>query len=300
VKQIKEKRVNIRRILRDRSMLDIAEWGLRRSLGIFTGSLRLLPDFIIIGAQRSGTTSLYKYLSQHPEIHPSFPKEINYFSNYYRKGINWYRSHFPLSVWKRRVEGNGKQKFITGEATPYYLSHPHAPQRAYSVVPHARLIILLRNPVERAYSHFNHEVRMRTESLSFEQALNKEEERLSQEVGKLLSDEDHRSFNYQHYSYLSRGVYIDQIQAWRRYFIPESILILSSEEFYSEPSKTLSRAIEFFELSSWHLENFKKYNSSPYQKMDSNIRKRLAAYYKPHNKRLYEYLDVDLGWEKSE
>jgi hypothetical protein len=290
--------LSVRRIFQDRSMIDLVEWGFRRSIGLPTASLRLLPNFMIIGAQRSGTTSLYNYLCQHPEIHPSFPKEVNYFSIYYHKGVNWYRSHFPLSLWKMKNEEDGKHKFITGEATPYYLFHPHAPQRASTVIPNAFVIVVLRNPIERAYSHYHHEVRMGAELLPFEEALNKEQERLSQEMGKLMENEKYRSFNYQHYSYLSRGIYIDQIQVWRRYFKPEVMLILTSEEFFIEPSKTISRITNFLELPNWQLTNLnKKYNSSPYPKMDLSVRKRLATYYRPHNKRLYDYLNVDLGWE---
>jgi hypothetical protein len=290
--------LNVRRIFQDRSLLDLSEWGLRRSIGLPTASFRLLPNFMIIGAQRSGTTSLFNYLCQHPEIHSSFPKEVNYFSNYFQKGINWYRSHFPLSSWKKKNEKHGKHKFITGEATPYYLFHPLAPQRASRIVPNSQLIIVLRNPVERAYSHYQHEVRMGAETLPFEEALNKEEERLDQEMKKLLDEENYRSFNYQHYSYLSRGIYIDQIQNWRKYFTPEAMLILASEEFFTKPSKMINRIMDFLGLSSWQLngEN-KKYNSLPYPKMDPTIRKHLEAYFQPHNYRLYDYLNVDFGWE---
>lgn len=289
--------MNIRRILRERSVIDLLDWGFRRSVGVATGHLRLLPDFIIIGAQRSGTTSLFNYLSQHPEIHQSFPKEVHYFSINYQKGLSWYRSHFPLSTLKRKAESVGSGKFVTGEATPYYLSHPHAPRRASLVVPNALLIILLRDPVERAYSHYQHEVRMGTEILSFEEALEKEEERLQQEVSKMMDDETYRSFNHQHFSYLSRGIYLDQIQTWRKYFSPDAMLIFASERFYSDPSKVINQVTNNLELTDWRLEDSKKYNSSPYQKMDSSTRNRLVEYYRPHNAKLFEYLDMDLGWK---
>ena len=138
---------------------------------------------------------------------------------------------------------------------------------------------------------------MGVETLSFEEALEKEQERLYQEKNELLSNEHYRSFSYQHYSYLSRGVYIDQIQAWRQYYPQESMVILASEEFYSNPTKIISQMIDIFGLTNKEITDTVRYRESPHQSMDSNTRKRLAAYFRPHNLKLFEYLDMDLGWE---
>jgi hypothetical protein len=291
--------MNIKRVLRERSVSEILDWGLQRNLGVLTGNLRLLPDFIVIGAQRAGTTSFFNYLCQHPEVHPSFPKEVHYFSNNFHKGLSWYRSHFPLTSEKKKVEQDGRYKFITGEATPYYLSHPLAAKRASQVVPDAFLIVLLRDPVERAYSHYHHEVRMGAESLSFEEAIDKEEQRLQGEVNKLVENERYRSFNHQHFSYLARGIYLDQIQMWREYFKPESMLILSSEKFYADPAKVIQQVTDLLGLSGWSLSDSKKYNSSPYPDMDARTRQRLVEFYRTYNKKLFEYLNMDLSWEHS-
>ena len=289
--------MRLRRIIQGRRVIDLVEWALRRGGGLSTARLRLLPDFILIGAQRSGTTSFFKHLCQHPEVHASFPKEVHFFTNNYHKGLNWYRSHFPLATWKIKAERDGKQKFITGEATPYYLAHPHAPQRASQVVPNALLIVLLRNPIDRAYSHYQHEVRMGVESLSFDEALDKEEERLLHESEKMAQDEHYCSFPHQHYSYLARGVYIDQILAWKRYFSSEAMLILASELFYAEPSTTIRRVTDKFGLANWCLDNAKKYHVSSYSQMSTGTRSRLAAYFRPHNLRLFETLNLDFDWE---
>jgi hypothetical protein len=289
--------MNIKRVLRERSISDLLNWGIQRIAGTVTGKRRLLPDFIVIGAQRAGTTSFFNYLCQHPEVHPSFPKEVHYFSNNFQKGLSWYRSHFPLASSKVKSEEVDGRKFITGEATPYYLCHPHAPLRAFQVVPKALLIVLLRDPVERAYSHYHHEVRMGAETLSFEDALDKEDERLQHETQKMVENEQYRSFNHQHFSYLSRGIYLEQIQAWRKHFSPESMLILTSEGFYSEPSKAINQVTDQLGLSGWQLKDTKKYNSSPYPEMDARTRKRLVEYYQPYNEKLFEYLNMDLGWE---
>src|SRR5437879_9845243 len=123
-----------------------------------TNWIRLLPDFIIIGTQRGGTTSLYSYLASHPSVGPASTKEVHFFDNKYTKGLAWYRAHFPSAIEKYYAEHIQKRKFITGESSPYYLFHPHVPKRVAKDVPHAKFIVLLRNPVDRAYSQYNHAV----------------------------------------------------------------------------------------------------------------------------------------------
>lgn len=281
--------MGIGRTFKNRTIPELSEWVIRRAFGLSTASLRVLPNFIIIGAQRCGTTSLYKYLCQHPDVRPSFPKEIHYFSNYFKKGINWYRSHFPLS---QNHGKNRNQKFITGEATPYYLVHPHAARRMKHVTPDALIIVLLRDPIERAYSHYYHEVRMGVEKLSFEDAINKEEERLDHEMEKMVRDENYRSFNYQHFSYLSRGIYADQIQTWMGNFNPNAIRILSSESLNAEPCQTFLQVTDFLGLRNWTQVDFSKYHASRYPQMKPETWEQLSSYFKPHNQKLHELINT--------
>ncbi|HET7626188.1 MAG TPA: sulfotransferase [Verrucomicrobiae bacterium] len=166
------------------------------------------PTFIIVGAQKAGTTSLYHLLYRHPRIKPAKKKELHYFDNNYFRDQSWYESMFPLA---RLFFGAPSKvaKPITGEASPYYLFHPSAVSRMARTLPDAKLIVLLRNPVERAYSHYQHQVRSRTENLSFEDALASEKERIQGEAEKLLKDDRFRSAKHRRYSYLSRGIYAD-------------------------------------------------------------------------------------------
>lgn len=259
--------------------------------------MRLLPDFIIIGAQRAGTTSLFNYLAQHPNIYPSFPKEVHYFSNNYQKGLTWYRSHFPL-IWHRQyVACQYENCYVTGEATPFYLSHPLAPRRLKGVLPDIRLIVLLRNPIDRAYSHYHHEVKMGFENLSFEEAIQQEPVRLGRELDKMSIDEEYRSFNYQHYSYISRGIYVDQLIAWFQNFNQEQFLILKSEDFYNNPQRYCHQVARFLGLSGWKWERFDQFNSSRYEVMNKATREQLSQYYRTYNNKLYEYLSIDFGWD---
>ena len=129
-----------------------------------TGPFHLLPDYLIIGAQKCGTGSLYRYLNQHPRIKSGITKEVRFFDKYYNRGINWYRVFFPFKDLLGR-------KYLTGDATPRYLDHPHAPKRVKEIIPNVKFIVLLRNPIDRAYSMYNMRVSRGRETHSFEESL---------------------------------------------------------------------------------------------------------------------------------
>ena len=250
-----------------------------------------LPDFLIIGAQKSGTTSLYDLLTQHPHVERAALKELNYFDRYFEKGIEWYRSQFPLPKLK------GERKPITGEATPDYLFYPDAARRAAQVVPQARLIVLLRNPVDRAYSHYHHQIRKGRETLAFEEAIEAEQARLHGEMDKMPEDKLPTSSNQKRFLYLSRGVYVDQLLRWSEFFAKEQMLVLKSEDFFERAPETLKLVLDFLHLSDWNPETWEVRNKGYYeQEMNSATRRRLEEYFDPHNRRLYEYLGVDFGW----
>ena len=255
----------------------------------------VLPNFVIIGAQKSGTTFLYNLLTRHPYVEGTFEKEVHYFDRYFEKGIEWYRSQFPLP--KR----NEERKFITGETTPDYLFHPHAAKRMVKVVPQARLILLLRNPVDRAYSHYHHNLtRKGRETLGFEEAIEAEEARLHGEMDKMLKDERYTSYEYRHFSYLYKGIYVDHLLRWSEFFYKDQMLVLKSEDFYEHSLETLKVIQTFLHLPLWKpepsvLSTLPK-RQNRYPEMNLATRRRLEEYFAPHNRRLYEYLGVDFGW----
>jgi hypothetical protein len=288
-----------RRVVNRRGFMYILGWGTRRILGLLTSSLRVLPDFIIIGAQRSGSTSLYNYLIEHPDILPGLMKEVHFFDNYYHKGVNWYRSFFPLSASIQYLERAHQRRFITGEATPYYLYYPHAPRRIKACCPNVKLIALLRNPVERAYSHYHHEVRLGIEELPFAEAIEREKSDVPRETAKILEDENYRSFSHQNYSYISRGIYIEQLEAWNKYFSREKMLVLKSEELFSNPDLILDRTYEFLGISKKTPTDFQVHNSLDYKDIEPELYEALTDYFEPYNHRLYQFLDLNLDWEKT-
>jgi hypothetical protein len=255
-----------------------------------TSALRPLPDFVIIGAQKAGTTFLYEVLCQHPRVLEADKKEIHYFdSPRFQKGELWYRAHFPFPP-------GSKDKYQTGEASAYYILHPHTPRRMAELIPQTKIIALLRNPVERAYSNYHQQSRKEWESLSFEEAIEAEPQRLAGEVERMLADESYDSFNHRHYSYLARGVYVDQLKAFEKYFPREQMLVIKSEGMFEKTPEIFARTLDFLGLPSWQPEKFAPSNVGKYSNMNPQTRKWLEEYFAPHNQRLYEYLGEDFGW----
>ena len=262
-----------------------------------TSNQRVLPSFLIIGAQRSGTTSLYRYIKQHPSLHPSLFKEVHFFDQNYHNGLGWYRAFFPLKLTMGISKLLNNEAAITGESSPYYLFHPLVPERVKKTLPDSKIIVLLRNPVDRAYSHYQHESKLGFEKLPFEEAIEKEPERLSGEKEKIISDEKYFSFNHNHYSYLSRGLYIDQIKEWMKYFSKEQMFIISSEDFFSDPKKTVNMVFDFIGIREYDIPNVEIHNAGKYSPIKPEIRDKLNKYFEESNKKLYEFIGKSYLWD---
>jgi hypothetical protein len=262
-----------------------------------TAGLRLLPDYLIIGAQRAGTTSLHRYLVQHPGVRTTLrTKGVHYFDTGYGRGRSWYASRFPTRLTAWYVARRHGVVLRTGEASPYYLFHPLVPQRVAELLPQVKLIALLRDPVVRAYSHYQHEVARGFETLSFEEAIAAEPARLAGEVERMLAEPLHHSFAHQHHSYLARGRYHEQLATWRALFDDSQLLVLSSERFFAEPERTFGQVLDFLELPAFTPDTFERHNAYDYRQMGGEVRERLVEHYREPNRRLYQSLGDDFGW----
>ncbi len=246
-----------------------------------------MPSFIIIGAQRSGTTSLYEYLIKHPQVKEASTKEIHFFDYNYNNGISWYLSQFPKPT---------DDRIISGEASPYYIFHPLAAQRIFQSFPTVKIIVLLRNPVDRAYSHYQLQVRNGVEKMSFEDAIKMEPERLHGEEERIKAG-NYYSFAHQKFSYLSRGIYVLQLKNWIKFFPLDQFCILKSEDFYNNPEKIFKETLEFLELPRFDLAEYKTYNTTNYPKINPATRAQLVEYFRPYNKSLYELLHRNFEWD---
>ncbi|WP_293352561.1 MULTISPECIES: sulfotransferase [unclassified Microcoleus] len=258
-----------------RPELSQVEWNLRRSRE---------PDFIIIGSPRCGTTSLYKYITSHPHILPAANKEICFFSEHFNKGLAWYQAHFPPPI--------DAHHFLTGEATPTYLTHPLAASRLHGCLPKVKLIVILRNPVDRALSHYQMLVRRGTECRTFEKAIDAELQLLSAATETSLAD---KSF-WKDCHYIYKSLYACSLKQWMNLFPKEQFLILQSEEFYANPAATLSQVFNFLDLPDYQLRDYKQYNGGNYQPANDVVCQRLREYFQQHNQELAEYVQRQFIW----
>ena len=295
-----------------------SHWLIRKT----TSSIRLLPRFIIFGVARGGTTSLYNYLTSHPNIAPSMTKEVMFFDAKFHRGFQWYQAHFPP-----QLQQFYQKRLITGEASPSYFHHPLVPSRIKASLPQVKLIVLLRNPVDRAYSHYYYAVKAGREPLPFEIAIKLQmAERACFKQEQVLAAEDkYYQRIYHPHAYLSKGIYVEHLKRWFECFSqppnhqaqpnepPKQILVLQSETLYQEPAKVLQQTLEFLEIPQWSLTSYKNYNqagehfsfstarqsnSVKYEPMASSTRQELIEYFKPYNEQLYEFLGTDFGWEE--
>ena len=249
--------------------------------------------FIIVGAQKAGTTSLYDYMTLHPQIESAYEKEIHYFSKYYKKSKAWYRAHF-----KKRADDAPYENILTGEASPYYLYHPLSANRIKSFDADMKIIIILRDPVERAYSHYHHQIRGETESLSFSEAIAAEDKRLAGKDDWIKKTNQH-SPEHQRYSYKKRGEYLEQIKRFHDHFPRENIIILNSKNLFSEPLICLNTVWGFLGLENYiPTGELKARNIGGYQIPDEDKKtiRMLKEYYKPLNDELFAYIKKDFGW----
>jgi hypothetical protein len=261
--------------------------GTFRTYGVATAGLRPLPDFLILGAQKAGTTALYAYLRWHPQVTgPSF-KEVSFFDRHYARGERWYRAHLPV-----------RRSGIVGEASPSYLFHPLAPERVARMLPRARLIALLRNPVDRAFSHYQHEVALGREQLSFEDALAQEDERMQGELERMLRDPTYFSYAWWNYTYASRGRYADQLERWLAAFPREQLLVLLTEELATDTARTYGRVLDFLGVDARGLDSYPRIFEREYGGMDAATRARLETKFAEPNRRLRELLERELPWSK--
>ena len=256
--------------------------------GTVTSPFRPLPDFLILGAQKAGTTALYEYLRRHPDLTGPSWKEVSFFDRHWVRGVKWYRGNFP-----NRARTRGK---LVGEASPSYVFHPLGPARVQEVVPDARLVALVRNPVDRALSHYHHEVALGREPLTFEQAIEAEPERTRGEEERLSREPDYFSHTWWDYTYLARGRYAEQLERWLAVFPREQLLVLASDELAAEPGQTFARVLEFLGAPGHDLESYPRVYEQSYGEMQPDTRRRLAEYFAEPNRRLYELLGRDFGF----
>lgn len=265
------------------------------SAGQRTSSARVLPEFVLIGGQRCGTTSLFRALMQHPDIvRPTFHKGVNYFDVNYFRGPDWYAGHFPLrAVAKRRSSSHTPHVF---EASGYYIFHPEAIRRLRADMPRTKLVVMLRDPVERAYSAWKHESSRDFEWETFESALRLEDQRLVGEVDRMRADPTYESFCHRHHSYRGRGEYADLLDVVLSLFPREQLHVMYSEDFFDHPEQTFQSLSSFLGLQGNPPIVFDRFNARPRQPMLEDTRDRLTQHFAGQVNRLREIVGSPPPW----
>ncbi|MEP6893327.1 MAG: sulfotransferase domain-containing protein, partial [Gaiellaceae bacterium] len=262
-----------------------ARWRLR----VATASSRARPTFLIIGAQKAGTTSLHAYLARHPDVLTATKKEVEYFSRHYAKGEAWYLAHFPVALRRGRA---------VGEASATYLFHPAAPRWVHAFNPAMKLIVVVRDPVDRAYSHYQMEFRWGRETLPFDEALEREARELGPELDRIAADPLATSPRLLTCSYVARGRYLDQIERWLELFSREQLFIVTSEELLADPADVVARISVFLGVSEWRDTSYPLRGVREYDPIDPAMRERLARSFDDDNRRLAEFLGRELDWTR--
>ena len=268
---------------------------IKRHYYYLSSPFRVLPECFVIGVVRSGTTSLYHYLSQHPSIAPAAYDELGYFDDNYHLGVNWYKSLFPTKFTKNRIiKKHGK--FLTYDVTPFYIYNPLVTRRILESFPGAKIISNLRNPIDRAYSNY---ILMHQEgdtTKTFEEMIQMAMDEIEKNKSK-LNDEAYIADTF-YQNILARGFYADQLEIWFEKFQKKQLLIIPSEDLAQNPDQVLTKVFEFLDLPYFKIKDFTRQNKREYLPMKDETRKLLIEFYKPYNKKLFGMLDRKFDWDK--
>jgi hypothetical protein len=263
--------------------------------------LRTFPHFIIIGVGRAGTTALYSYLIQHPSIHPVLAADgksatdLHFFEYMISDSISWYKSHFPVLLPTLNSQKHPK---ITGEYTSTYFYHPDIPKRIYQLLPKVKLIVILRNPIDKIYSTYYQQFRYGEVSTSFEETIDAELRRIEilEDNPNLFSQ--HPGFsNFISQNILRHGIYADYFINWFELFNKKQILILNADDLKKDTKNTLQQIFEFLGVENHTIENLSHISARKYPKLSDITRKKLIEFYKPHNERLNKLLQRNFEWD---
>lgn len=265
--------------------------------GRVTAELRLEPRLLIAGGQRCGTTSMYRALSQHPGIlKPVLRKGVHYFDVAYDRDMAWYRSHFPLKATAKFASRRVGHDPLTFESSPYYLFHPLAPRRIGTDLPGVKVIVLVRDPAERAYSAHAHELARGFETEPFERALALEEERLLGEEARLIVQPSYQSHAHRHQAYVRRGEYATQLQRMADEVGRDNVFVVDSQQFFTDPDVIFRRVMRFLGLPWVPSITFDRHNARGRSPMSDGMRTHLDDHFLPHDMLLMPWLGATPSW----
>ena len=265
-----------------------------REFGAATAGWRAQPDFLVIGAKRAGSTTLFRGLVDSGGIAPMVParerrKGVYFFDVHHANGGRWYLGHMPL-----RANLAGRS---LGEASPYYLSHPLAAARAAALIPNAKIVAVLRDPIERAHSHYRERCKQGVEYLpTFDDAIEAESERLEGEVDAMLADPTYVSWNHLNFGYLAQSRYASSMRRWFDAFDRDQILVLRAEDLYRDPARVVNEVRSFIGLETTPPMDVAHHNKLEPGRMSEATVAYLKSRLVPEVRQLQELVGRDMGW----
>lgn len=282
-----------------------------RALALLWGRLtswgRMTPSIIVVGAQRSGTTTLFRLLEAHPHlVRPTLDKGTGYFDDHYGRGRRWYVAHFPMrSVVRARAKAAGVEGRVQAfECSGYYLFHPLAAERLARDLPDAQVVVLVRDPVERASSAHRHEVARGFETLPLGEALDAEDLRTRGESTRLKSEPGYASFEHRHHAYVQRGEYAHQITRFVDALGEDRVHVVDADRFFAAPEQEFADLQQRLGLPAWSPPTVERWNgrpaTAPGDTTDDELRSRLMRHYETHDAELARLLGHEPSWRTAE
>ena len=276
-----------------------AHWGLVTA-GRPIYRARMLPSFLIAGAERCGTSSMYEVLSWHPAVFSAIlpRKEVHYFDYSYAHPLSWYRCHFPLRARAALAARDTGVAPVAFEASPSYMCHPLAPERIARDLPGVKLIVMLRDPVARAYSSHTMRAGWGVETEPFERALELEDSRLAGEAERMAADPSYVGYNWRHFAYRTRGQYAEQLGQLDRLVGRDRIHVIDSGEFFASPARVYDQVLDFLGLPDAGHPAFDPPRTRSRPPMPDSVRKALEEHYRPYDERLAAWLGHEPSWRR--
>ncbi len=263
--------------------------------GWLTADLRTPPAVIVVGAQRAGTTTMFRLLSEHPQLsRPTQVKGTGYFDDNHHRGPRWYRAHFPLSL-RRGGRRPGQRAF---ECSGYYLFHPLAAERIAAELPEAHVVVMVRDPVARAHSAYRHERARGFETLEFTEAIDREAERTAGEAERLAAEPGSTSFEHRHHGYLQRGEYAGQIERFVSALGEDRVHVIDADALFADPHGVFADLQRGLGLEAWQPTEVGRWNERPGRELAADVEARLRLHFEPHDAALTRLLGRPPTWRK--
>ncbi len=260
----------------------------RKFKGI-TAAQRKLPDFLVIGGKRCGTTTLFEFLRQHQMIAEPVIDHMGFFDDNYSIGINYYKSFFPI-----KTEETAKK--LDYDVTTSYLTSPFVAERVAKEIPNVKIIVLLRNPTSRAWSDYNASQKKDASEEEFQTYIDDELQELeASDFEEKVSKNDY-NMSEPFSNFIKKGLYSVYLKKWLKLFPRKNFLFISTESFSNDENKVFKQIFDFLGLSNFEIHKLQRMSKGNYEKLNPKIKNKLDLFFAPHNDELFKLINEKYDW----